>query len=381
MDTVYLDNAATSFPKPAGMSARMKDYMDNIGATINRSVYASAADAGLVALSLRERAKRLFNFNEKATHVIITPGATAGLNFIIKGLLRAGEHCIVSSMEHNAVMRPIMQLDGVEFSRIPCDGEGRIIPNTLEPLIRPNTRLVIMAHGSNVCGTVQDAEAVGKVCKEHNIPFALDAAQTAGHYPVDFGAFNLSALAVPGHKGLLGPMGTGILAAQKPEILKPVLFGGTGSFSLDFAQPQDMPERLESGTLNVPGICGLSAGIEKIASEGEAAVAKREMQLAQMIYAELLSMNNVTLFTPFPDEKGFAPVISFVIGDLTGEQTAAALAEKGAAARGGFHCAALAHRKMGTENRGTCRISIGPMNTFDEAMKLVRIIYFAAKEN
>lgn len=147
MDTVYLDNAATSFPKPAGMSARMKDYMDNIGATINRSVYASAADAGLVALSLRERAKRFFNFNEKATHVIITPGATAGLNFIIKGLLRAGEHCIVSSMEHNAVMRPLMQLDGVEFSRIPCDGEGRIIPNTLEPLIRPNTRLVIMAHG------------------------------------------------------------------------------------------------------------------------------------------------------------------------------------------------------------------------------------------
>ena len=209
MDTVYLDNAATSFPKPAGMSARMKDYMDNIGATINRSVYASAADAGLVALSLRERAKRLFNFNEKATHVIITPGATAGLNFIIKGLLRAGDHCIVSSMEHNAVMRPLMQLDGVEFSRIPCDGEGRIIPNTLEPLIRPNTRLVIMAHGSNVCGTVQDAKAVGEVCKKHNIPFALDAAQTAGHYPVDFGAFNLSALAVPGHKGLLGPQGVG----------------------------------------------------------------------------------------------------------------------------------------------------------------------------
>ena len=163
MKTVYLDNAATSFPKPDGVSNRMKEYMDSVGATINRSVYSSAAEAGFVALTLRERAKRLFNFNEKPTHVIITPGATAGLNFIIKGLLKPNDHVIVSSMEHNAVMRPIMQLNGITFDRIPCDGEGRLKLSGIEPLIRANTRLLIMAHGSNVCGTVQDAEAVGRI--------------------------------------------------------------------------------------------------------------------------------------------------------------------------------------------------------------------------
>ena len=297
MDTVYLDNAATSFPKPAGMSARMKDYMDNIGATINRSVYASAADAGLVALSLRERAKRFFNFNEKATHVIITPGATAGLNFIIKGLLRAGEHCIVSSMEHNAVMRPLMQPDGVEFSRIPCDGEGRIIPNTLEPLIRPNTRLVIMAHGSNVCGTVQDAKAVGEVCKKHNIPFALDAAQTAGHYPVDFDAFNLSALAVPGHKGLLGPAGIGLLllSDRMAHALDPLIAGGTGSASDKETLPDYLPDRFESGTPNMAGIYGLEYSLGFVEGRGIEALRAHELALTKRFIDGLDGIANVRL--------------------------------------------------------------------------------------
>ena len=362
MDTVYLDNAATSFPKPAGMSARMKDYMDNIGATINRSVYASAADAGLVALSLRERAKRFFNFNEKATHVIITPGATAGLNFIIKGLLRAGEHCIVSSMEHNAVMRPLMQLGGVEFSRIPCDGEGRIIPNTLEPLIRPNTRLVIMAHGSNVCGTVQDAEAVGKVCKRHNIPFALDAAQTAGHYPVNMKELGLSALCVPGHKGLLGPQGIGALMLDEEfaKRVEPLISGGTGSASDSELLPPYMPDRFESGTLNIPGIFGLNAALGFILDKGVQAFRAHEEKLTKRFIDGLEGLPLRLAGTKEINKR--VGVISI---DFTGHDNAEVayeLDKRGIMTRCGLHCAPSAHKTLGTFPQGTVRFSIGYAN-------------------
>ena len=199
MDAIYLDNAATSFPKPEGVSNAMKRYMDQVGATINRSVYGSAQDAGLVTLQLRQRLKNLFRFPEAVTHVILTPGATWGLNMAIKGFLKPGDHCLVSSMEHNAVMRPLLQLEGVSFDRIPCNREGLLNPEDIEGLIRPNTRLLVMAHGSNVCGSVQNAKAVGELCTKHGIAFVLDAAQTAGHYPVNFEAFGLSALCVPGH--------------------------------------------------------------------------------------------------------------------------------------------------------------------------------------
>ena len=230
-------------------------------------------------------------------------------------------------------------------------------------------------------GVLTDIASCSKLAHEHGALFILDAAQTAGTEKYDMEQSGIDFICAPGHKGLLGPTGTGILVTKKPKILKPLIFGGTGSYSLDFAQPPDMPERMESGTLNVPGICGLSAGIEKVSAEGESTISEREMQLAQMIYAELSSTKNVTLFTPPPKAATSAAVISFVISDLTGEQTAAELAARGAATRGGFHCAALAHRKFGTEKRGTCRISIGPMNTFDEALKLVRIIHTVAKEN
>ena len=200
MNTVYLDNAATSFPKPQGVSDRMKYYLDCVGANVNRSVYTAAQEAGLVTLTLRQRLARLFRFPEPPTHVILTPGATFALNTLLSGLLRPGDHCVVSGMEHNAVMRPLLRLPEVSVSRLPCDGEGFADIAALPGLLRDNTRLVVMAHGSNVCGTVQDAEAIGRICADRGVPFALDAAQTAGHLPIDFSALHLSALAVPGHK-------------------------------------------------------------------------------------------------------------------------------------------------------------------------------------
>ena len=173
MRTIYLDNAATSFPKPEGVSDAIKTYIDQVGATINRSVYGSAQDAGLVTLQLRERLKRLFHFPAPVTHVILTPGATWGLNMVIKGFLKPGDHCIVSSMEHNAVMRPLLQLSGVAYDRIPCNREGLLNPADIEALIKPNTRLLVMAHGSNVCGSVQDAKAVGEICARYGIGRSL----------------------------------------------------------------------------------------------------------------------------------------------------------------------------------------------------------------
>ena len=270
MNAIYLDNAATSFPKPEGVSTAMKTYLDQVGATINRSVYGSAQDAGLVTLQLRQRLKKLFHFPEAVTHVILTPGATWGLNMAIKGFLKKGDHCIVSSMEHNAVMRPLLQLPGVEFDRIPCNREGLLNPADVEKLIRPNTRLLVMAHGSNVCGSVQDARAVGELCRKHGIAFVLDAAQTAGHYPVDFEAFGLSALCVPGHKGLLGPSGIGALLMTDvfAKTLDPIVAGGTGSASDSEYLPDYLPDRFESGTPNLPGIYGWEAALQYVETRG-----------------------------------------------------------------------------------------------------------------
>ncbi|HIX11167.1 MAG TPA: aminotransferase class V-fold PLP-dependent enzyme, partial [Candidatus Agathobaculum pullistercoris] len=208
MHTVYLDNAATSFPKPPTVGARMREYVDEVGASVNRGSYQAAQQAELVTLRLRQRLCALFRFADPA-HVILTPGNTWGLNMLLLGALRRGDHVLVSAMEHNAVMRPLTQLakHGVAFDRIPCDAEGRLQADRIETMLRPNTRLVLLAHASNVSGTVQDAAAVGEICAARGIPFALDAAQTAGHIPLDFTALHLSALSVPAHKGLMGPQG------------------------------------------------------------------------------------------------------------------------------------------------------------------------------
>ena len=368
MRTIYLDNAATSFPKPGGMSDRIKYYMDNVGASINRSVYSSAEEAGMVALSLRERAKRLFNLNEAATHVIITPGATAGLNYIIKGLLKSGDHCIVSSMEHNAVMRPLSQIAGVEFSRIPCDGEGRIIEGSLEPLFRPNTRLVIIAHGSNVCGTVQNAEEIGRICARRGVPFALDAAQTAGHYPVDFTRFNLSALAVPGHKGLLGPTGIGLLllSDSMARSLTPLIAGGTGSASDKETLPDYLPDRFESGTLNMPGIYGLEYSLSYIEKRGIDSLRAHEIELTERFISGIDGIDGVRLCGT-RNLANRVGVISLDFVDKDNAQIAYRLeTEFGILTRCGLHCAPNAHKTLSTFPQGTVRFSLGFASTKDD---------------
>lgn len=379
MQTIYLDNAATSFPKPAGVSARMKEYMDSVGATINRSVYGAAQDAGLVTLRLRERLARLFSFPEKPTHVILTPGATAGLNFILKGFLRSGDHCLVSSMEHNAVMRPLLQLQGVEFDRIPCDEEGRLDPAAMLPMIRPNTRLCVMAHGSNVCGTVQDAAAVGAICAEHGIAFALDAAQTAGHIPIDFQALHLSALCVPGHKGLLGPSGIGALLLRDDfaHALTPLLAGGTGSASDSEYLPDYLPDRFESGTPNLPGIYGFEEALRFIEETGIDALRAHELELTARFLEGLRTIPNLRLCGT-EDLSRRVGVISVDFTQADNAEAAFRLeSEFGILTRCGLHCAPSAHKTLGTFPQGTVRFSLGFSSTaadVDAALAALRAI-------
>ncbi|MBU5627378.1 aminotransferase class V-fold PLP-dependent enzyme [Oscillibacter sp. MSJ-2] len=368
MNTIYLDNAATSFPKPAGVSDSMKRYMDRIGATINRSVYASAQDAGLVTLQLRQRLGRLFSFSGPPTHVILTPGATAGLNMILSGFLRPGDHCIVSSMEHNAVMRPLLRMEGVEVDRIPCDDKGLVQVDALPGLIRKNTRLVILAHGSNVCGTVQDAQAIGDICARHGIPFALDAAQTAGHYPIDFQRFGLSAMAVPGHKGLLGPSGIGalVLGEEFAGQLTPLIAGGTGSASDSEYLPPYLPDRFESGTPNMPGIYGFEAAVGFVEEQGVDALRAHEMELCGRFLDGLSDLPGLRLCGT-RDLRCRVGVLSVDFLNQDNAEAAFRLeTEYGILTRCGLHCAPSAHKTLGTFPQGTVRFSLGFANSKED---------------
>ena len=357
----------------------MKQYLDCVGATINRSVYGRAQEAGLETLALRESLARLFRFPEPATHVVLTPGATFGLNLVIKGLLRPGDHCIVSGMEHNAVMRPLQQLGGVEFDRIPCDSEGFLQHGALEGLFRPNTRLVVLAHASNVCGSVQDAAAVGAACARHGCFFLLDGAQTAGHYPIDFAALHLSALAVPGHKGLLGPSGIGalLLTDELAASLTPLVAGGTGSASDSELLPPYLPDRLESGTPNLPGIYGLRAALAFVEQQGVERLRRHELALCERFLDGIAPLPGVRLCgTREPGRR-----VGVISVDLPGRDNAEAAfrleQEFGILTRCGLHCAPAAHRSLGTFPQGTIRFSLGFANTeqdVDAAVAALRAI-------
>lgn len=377
MHTVYLDNAATSFPKPPPVGARMREYVDEVGATVNRSSYHAAQQAGMMTLRLRQRLGTLFGFAD-STHVILTPGNTWGLNMLLLGALRQGDHVLVSAMEHNAVMRPLTQMArrGVRFDRIPCDGQGRLRLDQMEAMIRPSTRLVLLAHASNVSGTVQDAGAVGEICAARSIPFALDAAQTAGHIPLDFEKLHLSALSVPAHKGLMGPQGIGALLLRPDfaKTLEPLVSGGTGSVSDSEEIPLYMPDRLEPGTPNLPGIYGWEAALEYLEGVTVEAVAAHDHALTERFLAGLREISTVSLIGPDTDE-GRVGVFSLDFPGKDNAEIAARLEEEfGILTRCGLHCAPSAHRTLGTFPRGTVRLSLGWFNTEDDIDRALQAI-------
>lgn len=362
MQPIYLDHAATSFPKPPTVGARMREYVDQVGANLNRGSYAAAQQTGLVTLRLRERLCELFNF-PWMTHVVLTPGNTWGLNLLLRGLLRPGDHCLVSAVEHNAVMRPLTQLarNGVTFDRIPCDSTGRLLVDWVEPLLRYNTRLVLLTHASNVTGAVHDVQAVGRICRIYGVPLALDAAQTAGHLPVDFAALGLSALSVPGHKGLLGPQGIGalLLRPDLAEMLVPTVSGGTGSVSDSEQVPEYLPDRFEPGTPNLPGIFGWEAALAYLQKTTVQAVHAHDRTLSQRLLDGLRAVPGVVMYGPDTVDNRVG-VFSLDFPGKDNAEVAAALEERfGILSRCGLHCAPNAHRTIGTFPRGTVRLSLG----------------------
>ncbi len=377
MNTIYLDNGATSFPKPPAVAQAMLQYMTEVGASINRGVYGSAQAAGMTTLMLREGLCRLFHHSDP-THCVLTAGNTMGLNMVLRGWLRPGDHCLVSSVEHNAVMRPLHDLaeQGVTFDRIPCGRHGHLNPADIPALIRPNTRLLVMAHGSNVSGAVQDAMAVGAICHEHGIPFVLDAAQTAGHWPIDFEAMHLSALSVPGHKGLMGPSGIGalLLSADFAKKLTPILTGGTGSASDSEAQPDYMPDKFESGTPNLPGIYGFHAAVDFILDTGVEALQERERQLTKYFLDKLRDVKDIRLAGPW-DLENRVGVISVDFAQVDNAEAAYRLEQDyGILTRCGLHCAPSAHKTLGTFPQGTVRFSVGHYTTEAEIDTAVQAI-------
>ena len=377
MHTVYLDNAATSFPKPPMVGARMREYVDEVGAPVNRGSYQAAQQAELVTLRLRQRLCALFRFADPA-HVILTPGNTWGLNMLLLGALRPGDHVLVSAMEHNAVMRPLTQLakHGVAFDRIPCDAEGRLQADRIETMLRPNTRLVLLAHASNVSGTVQDAAAVGEICAARGIAFALDAAQTAGHIPLDFTALHLSALSVPAHKGLMGPQGIGALLLRPDfaETLEPIVSGGTGSVSDSEDIPLYLPDRFEPGTPNLPGIYGWEAALEYLEGITVEAVAAHDRALTARLLGGLREIPGVVLVGS-DTTAGRVGVFSLDFPGKDNAEIAARLEEGfGILTRCGLHCAPSAHRTLGTFPRGTVRLSLGWFNTEDDIDRALQAV-------
>lgn len=361
--SIYLDNGATSFPKAPGVGEAMLDYVNNIGANVNRSTYEASSEAEMVLIECRERLCTLFG-TEDITHAVFTPGMTAGLNMLLKGFLRPGDHVIVSSLEHNAMMRPIRQLEaqGVEFSRIPADSRGITDPKDILPLIRPNTRLVAIMHASNVCGTLLPVKEISDICRERGLPVILDAAQTAGHYPVNMKELGLSALCVPGHKGLLGPQGIGALMLDEEfaKRVEPLISGGTGSASDSELLPPYMPDRFESGTLNIPGIFGLNAALGFILDKGVQAFRVHEEKLTERFIDGLEELPLRLAGTKEINKR--VGVISIDFTGRDNAEVAYELDKRGIMTRCGLHCAPSAHKTLGTFPQGTVRFSIGYAN-------------------
>lgn len=360
---IYLDNAATSFPKAPGVSERMRYYLDCVGASVNRGVYAPAQEAELETLGLREKLCAFFHHPEPV-RVLLTAGATAALNLAIKGSLHPGSRVLVSAMEHNAVMRPLVQL-GADFTRVPCDAAGRLDLDALERGLREKPDMLILNHASNVSGTVQDAKTVGKLCKQYDVPFVLDAAQSAGHVPVDFAEFSLSALAVPAHKGLLGPQGIGALLVTQAFAaqLSPLIAGGTGSMSDSEELPPYLPDRFESGTPNLPGIYGWSASMDYVNKIGLSSLRAHELALTKRFLDGLRRLPHLRLAGTWePDARVGVISVDFLAMD-NAEAADRLEREFGILTRCGLHCAPSAHKTLGTFPQGTVRFSLGYRTT------------------
>lgn len=366
---IYFDQAATSYPKPKSVVEAMVHFMSEVGVNVGRGSYREAYTADSVVYETRELLKTLFNASD-SKNVIFTANITQSLNMVLKGYLKPGDHVLVSAMEHNAVMRPLIQLkaNGVSFDRIPCTSEGELILESIEGLIKDNTKAIIMTHASNVCGTMMPIEEVGKLCEKHRLKFIVDAAQTAGVIDIDMKAMHIDVLTFTGHKSLLGPQGIGgfLLTDEMAISIEPYIAGGTGSFSHTEDMPSQMPDKFEAGTLNTPGVYGLNAALKYLMALGLNEIRNKEMALTQMFLEGLKRFPNVTVIGK-QETFNRTAVVSIQIEGIDIAHVAYLLdKEYRIMTRVGLHCAPHAHKTLGTYPIGTLRFSFGHLNTPEE---------------
>ena len=375
---VYLDHAATSFPKPPTVIDAVRRAMTELGAPAGRGAYAEAILVEREIAATRRAVAELLDF-DNADRVIFTAGGTDSLHLGLGGILRAGDHVVTTEAEHNSVLRPLMVLRtslGITVRIVPCDGAGRIdVEPFAEALQEQPTRLAVFTHASNVTGVVQPAAELAALARRHGALTLLDACQTAGHIPVSMRELDVDLLATSGHKGLLGPLGTGLLlvGARAAETMRPVRIGGTGSRSDELTQPETFPDRLEAGNLNVPGILGLGAGIEYLRSMGITMLAERADKQMERLAAAARTLPGVRVLPPWDRESDHdasprVGLMSLTITNCDPREAAAMLdASFRVQVRAGLHCAPLVHRRLGTDQTGgTLRFSVGPFTTEDD---------------
>ncbi len=372
---IYLDNAATSFPKPPQVAQAMSGVLDKIGANPGRAGHRLALAAGRVVYECREALADWLEVPDPS-RIVFCGNCTDALNQAIHGLIKPGDHVVSTLLEHNSVLRPLSGLlvDGkISLTLLPPEENGSISARQVRQALRPNTGLVVVSHVSNVTGAVQPVREIGQVCKAAKVPLLVDAAQSAGMLDVRPGHLGADLLAMPGHKGLFGPHGTGLLYIGEQIQLRPQRQGGTGSVSESMLQPEDMPDRFESGTQNLPGIAGLLVGL-RFTRAHQREIAERTSALTRRLYDELRLMPRVKLYSP-PDAK----VISFNVGEMQSGEVCERLDQANIAVRGGLHCAPGIHQHQGTLEVGAVRVSPGFYNTAQHIDTLLRAVDIIAR--
>ncbi len=382
---VYCDNGSTSFPKAPDLGRVMGNHIDNSGFNISRGGYTGAYNVEGEVLETYDLLGEILGASE-AKNIVFTPGATWGLNMVVQGLLKPGDHVITTSMEHNAVVRPIAELEksGVEWSKAQTDNKGNLDPKEIKDLIKDNTKLILITHGSNVCGTITSIEEVGRIAKEEGIFFVVDGAQTVGSKEINVTESNIDGFVFPGHKALLGPQGIGgiVLSSNLAEALSPVILGGTGSLSDKEFMPDFMPDKFQPGTMNIPGIIGLKHSLNFIKNETIEKIQEKKSFLTSAFLERVLNMERIRVI----GRKDTIDRTSVVSIDFTetidnAEVTFLLEREYGVLTRCGLHCALHAHQSFGTYPCGTVRFSFGYFNTEEEIIYVADAINKILKEN
>lgn len=366
---VYLDNGATSYPKAPGVKEAISSFFDNVGSSVNRGSYDTSLAAERVVYETREMICQMYNY-DNTNNVVFTKNITESLNIILKGFLKDGDNVIVSSIEHNAVMRPLVKLEekGITFTRIACDELGQINIQEIEDAINAKTKLIVMTHCSNVSGSIIDLEAIGKVAKANDLYFVIDAAQTSGVIDVDMQKLNADAICFTGHKSLLGPQGIGgfIINERMHPLVDTFIEGGTGSLSESEEQPEYMPDKFESGTPNIIGIYGLNASLKYISEVGKEGILKHEMHLVERFLTGLNKFEKIKIIGRVDTVNRLAVISVNFDGEDNSEIAHVLSSNFGIATRVGLHCAPSAHQTFGTYETGTVRFSFSSFNTDEE---------------